>query len=80
LEFDQEIEKTTRKNWSKKRKEKKEGQAKGESSNTLNSHNQIELQMEDNRQNPPRRTLRDYAMQQGPRHFSNIAIPSTTKS
>jgi len=36
--------------------------------------------MAENRQNPPRRTLGDYAMQQGPRHFSSIAIPPATKS
>ena len=81
LEFDIEIEKITRRNQSKKRKEKKkQGQAKGKSSNTLNSHNQIEFQMADNRQNPPRRTLGDYARQQGPRHFSSIVIPSAKKS
>jgi len=65
LEFDLEIEKTSRKNQSKKREEKKkQGQTQGESSNTLNSHNQIGFQMAENRQNPPRRTLGDYAMQQ----------------
>ncbi|XP_068475201.1 uncharacterized protein [Phaseolus vulgaris] len=81
LEFDPEIEKTARRNQSKKREEKKkQGQAKGESSNTLNSHNQTEFQMAENRQNPPRRTLGDYAMQQGPRHFSSIVIPPATKS
>jgi len=64
LEFDPKIEKTAKKNQSKKREEKKkQGQTKGESSNTLNSHNQKELQMDENRQNPPRRTLGDYAMQ-----------------
>jgi len=36
--------------------------------------------MADAGNNPPRRILRDYAMQQGPRHFSSIAIPNTTKS
>jgi len=72
LEFDPEIEKTARRNQSKKRKEKKkQGQAKGESFNTLNSHNRIEFQMVGNRQNPPRRTLGDYAMQQGPRQHSH---------
>jgi len=29
---------------------------------------------------PPRITLGDYAMQQGPRHFSSIAIPATTRA
>jgi len=81
LEFNPEIEKTTRKNQSKKSEEKKkQGQAKGESFNTLNSHNQTEFQMANNKQNPPRRTLGDYAMQQGPRHLSNIAIPPASKS
>jgi len=28
----------------------------------------------------PKRTLGDYAMQQGPRHFSSIAIPATTRA
>ena len=27
---------------------------------------------------PPRRTLGNYAIQQGPRHFSSIAMPATT--
>jgi len=36
--------------------------------------------MAHNRQNPPRRTLGDYAMQQGPRHFSSIVVPFTNKS
>jgi len=29
---------------------------------------------------PPKKTVGDYAMQQGPRHFSSIAVPSTTKA
>ncbi|XP_068498515.1 uncharacterized protein [Phaseolus vulgaris] len=29
---------------------------------------------------PPRRTLGDYVMYQGPRHFSSIAIPATAKA
>ncbi|XP_068504555.1 uncharacterized protein [Phaseolus vulgaris] len=29
---------------------------------------------------PPRRTLGDYVMYQGPRHFSSIAIPTTAKA
>jgi len=29
---------------------------------------------------PRRRTLGDYAVQQGPRHFSSIAIPATTRA
>jgi len=29
---------------------------------------------------PPRRTLGDYALHQGPRHYSSIAIPTTTRA
>jgi len=29
---------------------------------------------------PPRRTLGDYVMYQGPKHFSSIAIPATAKA
>ncbi|XP_027903621.1 uncharacterized protein LOC114163516 [Vigna unguiculata] len=36
--------------------------------------------MENQRPAPARKTLGDYAMQQGPRYFSSIAIPSTTKT
>jgi len=36
--------------------------------------------MADERNPPSRRTLGDYVMQQGPRHFSSIAVPSTTKT
>ncbi|XP_019431425.1 PREDICTED: uncharacterized protein LOC109338606 [Lupinus angustifolius] len=32
------------------------------------------------RPNPPRRTLGDYAMYQGPRHFSSIVIPQTDRT
>jgi len=28
---------------------------------------------------PPRRTLGDYTMKQGPRYFSSIVIPATTR-
>jgi len=36
--------------------------------------------MDNQRPTPARKTLGDYAMQQGPRYFSSIAIPSTTKT
>jgi len=36
--------------------------------------------MAEDRIPPPGRTLGDYAMQQGPRHFSSIAVPATTKT
>ena len=36
--------------------------------------------MAEEQTSPPRRTLGDYVMYQGPRHFYSIAIPSTTKA
>jgi len=36
--------------------------------------------MVEDRIHPPRRTLGDYALQQGPIHFSNIVVPTTTKT
>jgi len=36
--------------------------------------------MENQRPTPTRKTLGDYGMQQGPRYFSSIAIPPTTKT
>ena len=29
---------------------------------------------------PPRRVLGDYALQQGPRHFSSIVVPNTART
>jgi len=29
---------------------------------------------------PPRRVLGDYALQQGPRHFSSIVVPNTARA
>jgi len=40
---------------------------------------QEEISMAEERIPPPRRTLRDCVMHQGPRHFSSIAVPATTK-
>ncbi|XP_068465847.1 uncharacterized protein [Phaseolus vulgaris] len=36
--------------------------------------------MAEQQEPPPRRTLGDYVMYQGPRHFSSIAIPTTAKA
>jgi len=36
--------------------------------------------MIENQASPPKRTLGDYVMYQGPRHFSSIAIPATAKA
>jgi len=75
-----EIEKTARKN-SRKKKKVKQG-AREESSTSSNRDTQVNQKgnMVEGERAPPRRTLGDYAMQQGPRHFSSIAIPTATKT
>jgi len=76
LAFDPEIEKTARRNRGKNKK--KQGKTREESSCisiTSQSKN-----MENQRPAPARKTLGDYAMQQGPGYFSSIAIPPTTKT
>ena len=76
LAFDPEIEKTARRNRGKSKK--KQGKTREESSSTsITSQSE---NMENQRPTPARKTLGDYAMQQGPRYFSSIAIPSTTKT
>ncbi|KAG2409367.1 uncharacterized protein HKW66_Vig0000320 [Vigna angularis] len=67
LAFDPEIEKTAQR--SRGKNKKKQGKTKQETEN-----------MAEEGPNPPRRTLGDYAMQQGPRYFSSIVIPPTTKT
>jgi len=52
---------------------------KEKSSSTLTRLQQAE-NMENQGATPQRKTLGDYAMQQGPRYFSSIAIPPTTKT
>ena len=76
LAFDPKIEKTTRRN--KGKSKKKQGKTREESSCT--SITPQSKNMENQRPVPARKTLGDYAMQQGPRYFSSIAIPSTTKT
>jgi len=80
LEFDLEIERTVRRNRSRKRREE-QTQIIEESSTSFDRDNKKnqETIMAEERQPPPRMTLGDYALQQGPKHFSNIAIPATTK-
>jgi len=41
---------------------------------------QEESNMAEEQTPPPRRTLGDYVMYWGPRHFSSIAIPTTTRA
>jgi len=76
LAFDPEIEKTARRNRGKSKK--KQGKTREESSST--SITPQSENMENQRAAPARKTLEDYAMQQGSRYFSSIAIPSTTKT
>jgi len=71
-----------KRNRSRRRREKL-NQEQGET-----GHNHIETTpkvpeetiMVDAWENPPQRTLEDYAIEQGPCHFSSIAIPTATKS
>jgi len=76
LAFDPEIEKTARRNRGKRKK--KQGKTREESSST--SITPQSENMENQRLTPARKTLGDYAMQQGPKYFSSIAIPPTTKT
>jgi len=82
LEFDEEIEKTARRNSGRRRREQQslEREQHIPNSNSSTIESREEIIMADPENNPPRRILGDYAMQQGPRHFSSIAIPNTTKS
>ena len=76
IQIESEIEKVAG-----KRKEKQR-EIKEESSTTSSLLIEIfqESTMVEEKAPQPRRTLRDYAMHWRPRHFSNIAIPATTKS
>ena len=83
LQFDSEIEKTT---WNNRRRKKRSKQgARGEP--FASPHRDIQVNQEEDMANrdrappppPPRRTLGNYAMQQGPRHLSSIAMPVTTR-
>jgi len=81
LEFDLEIERAARKNRSRKRREQ-QSQTREESFTTFDRGTQViqeEVSMAEVRIPLPRRTLGDYALQQGLRHFSSIAVPATTK-
>ncbi|KAF1878771.1 hypothetical protein Lal_00047443 [Lupinus albus] len=88
LQFNPEIEKSAKSNWKKAKAKKKQGAQ----SNSLHSGSQhapisdTPFKMDDNstntndeQTNPPRMTLGDYAMYQGPRHYSSIVIPHTIR-
>jgi len=82
LEFDEEIEKTARRNRGRRRREQQSLEREQHIPNydSSTAENREEIIMADPGNNSPRRILGDYAMQQGPKHFSSIAIPNTTKS
>jgi len=77
--FDPEITKIERKNRKKKKQANTITPAESSSSDYLSTNKTlVENNMdgqggEGNR--PPRRTLGDYAYQQGPKHYNNIVIP-----
>ena len=83
LQFDSEIEKTARNNHRRKKRLKQGAREEPSAS----PHRDIKVNQEEDMAErdrappppPPRRTLGNYAMQQGPRHFSSIAMPATTR-
>jgi len=82
LLFEAEIEKVVRKNRKSKAKENQEDNR--EDSSTSSSFS-IDIFQENNNMAgeetpPPRRTLGDYAIHQGPRHFSSIVVPATNRA
>jgi len=83
LLFESDIEKAAKRNRKTKTKER-EGDTREESSITssfpTNNIFQEESNMVEEQASPPRRTLGDYVMYQGPRHFSSIAMQATTKA
>ena len=82
LVFDAEIEKTARRNRGRKRREQREPNQEQQTADSAATaaQNTEEINMADQGGNPPRRVLGDYVVQQGPRHFSSIAIPNTIKA
>jgi len=88
LLFEQNIEKNLRFE-RKKLKQNQEDSEKKEDQTSPNSqsHTTQTEKMVENRNNedkrivnPSRRMLGDYAIQQGPRHFSSIVMPTVTRS
>ena len=81
LLFEVEIERATKRNRKTKTKERR-GDTREESSTTSFPSNifQEENNMVEEQTPSAKRTLGDYGMHQGPRHFFSIAIPTTTKA
>jgi len=82
LLFEVEIEKVARKNRKSKAKENQEDNI--EDSSTSSSFS-IDIFQENNNMAgeetpPPRRTLGDYAIHQGPKHFSSITVLATNRA
>jgi len=74
LLFDPDINKTLRQ-LRRRRKREQKSRAVEESCGAIMVE---EINGHENRQ--PRRTLGDYVLQQGPRHFSNIVIPNNARA
>jgi len=76
------IERATRKNRSRKRGEQQSQKKKEESYTIFDRDTQViqeEISTVEDKIHPPRRILRDYALQQGPRNFFSIAVLATLK-
>ncbi|XP_019425057.1 PREDICTED: uncharacterized protein LOC109333933 [Lupinus angustifolius] len=89
LEYNPEIEKSTKRNRKKAKEKKKQGIEEAQCSSEQSEDSEPRsIQMENMqnaignnpRPNPPRRTLGDYTMYQGPRHYSSIVILHTDKT
>ncbi|XP_019457543.1 PREDICTED: uncharacterized protein LOC109357944 [Lupinus angustifolius] len=89
LQYNPEIEKSAKNNQKKVKEKKQQGSQEAQCSSEPATNPEIQLDKMENvhnandnnpRTNPPRRTLGDYAMYQGPRHYSSIVIPYTART
>ncbi|CAL0334640.1 unnamed protein product [Lupinus luteus] len=89
LQYNPEIEKSAKSNRKKAKEKKQQDSQEAQCSSELATNPDIQLDKMENehnannnnpRANPPRRTLGDYAMYQGPRHYSSIVIPHTART
>ncbi|XP_019414621.1 PREDICTED: uncharacterized protein LOC109326390 [Lupinus angustifolius] len=89
LEYNPEIEKSAKSNRKKVKEKKKQGieeahcssgQSEDSEPRSIQMENMQNATGNNPRPNPPRRTLGDYAMYQGPRHYSSIVIPHTDRT
>jgi len=78
LLFEIEIERVAKRNRKTKTKERQGDTREESSTSSFPTHNSLQkdTNMADEQAPPPRRTLGDYAMHQGPKIFSRIAIPA----